>query len=140
MPELISIDTLLYEAFAVLANVGGGDLETQSPEWNRAFIRFRSRFHARMEIDFTSISLVDKLQDLIDEYGFAGVYKTLNNINILTMEESDGSVSLVDKLQDLIDKYGFAGVYKTLNNINILTMEESDGSDGPSEGRVETPE
>lgn len=91
MPKLINKDTLLYEAFAVLENVDEGGSETQSPEWNHAFIRFRSRFHARMEIDFTSISLVDKLQDLIDEYGFTNVYKTLNNINILTMEESDGS-------------------------------------------------
>lgn len=91
MPELISKETLLYEAFGVLVNVSGGNLETQTPEWNRAFTRFRSHFDARLEIDQTTADLVNKLQKLIDQYGFSGVYKTLNNINILTMEESDGS-------------------------------------------------
>lgn len=65
MPELISKETLLYEAFGVLVNVSGGNLETQTPEWNRAFTRFRSHFDARLEIDQTTADLVNKLQNLL---------------------------------------------------------------------------
>lgn len=97
MTELISKDDLLEEAFGILANVSGGDLETQTPEWNSAFRRFRSRFHACLDIDSTPDDLLNKIQFLIDTYGRADVYKALNTINILTMEEPDGGTEALSE-------------------------------------------
>lgn len=92
MPELISKDTLLYEAFAVLANVSEGHHKEQNPEWVDAFTCWRDRFHASIEIDHTSVSLINELKDLIDRFGYEGVYKTLNNIHILMMEDQNGGI------------------------------------------------
>lgn len=41
-------DDLLYEAWGVIANAGGGDWTTQTDEWVEAAVRWRDRFHAHI--------------------------------------------------------------------------------------------
>lgn len=37
---------LLYVAWTIIANAGGGDWTTQTDEWVAAAVRWRDRFHA----------------------------------------------------------------------------------------------
>lgn len=36
---------LLESAWGIIANAGGGDWDTQTPEWKAAAIRWRDRYH-----------------------------------------------------------------------------------------------
>ncbi len=43
-----SDDALLMDAWAIIANAGGGDWSTQSADWQAAAKRWRDRFHATL--------------------------------------------------------------------------------------------
>ena len=40
------LEDLLMAAWGIIANAGGGDWDTQTPEWKAAAERWRDRWHA----------------------------------------------------------------------------------------------
>ena len=42
------LEDLLMTAWGIIANAGGGDWDTQTPEWKAAAERWRDRWHATL--------------------------------------------------------------------------------------------
>lgn len=42
-------DDLIYTAWAIIANAGEGDWSRETPDWRDAAVRWRDRFHARID-------------------------------------------------------------------------------------------